>query len=98
MAQLAIRRIEPKVLDRKKQRQFMDWFSLQNGMEHLDDWYSKDVEELCDWGGEPLLRLFNHSLMEALQALFPEKEWKAWKFKNAKNQLDLWNKDHRKHF
>lgn len=53
----------------------------------MDNWYAvsrNDVEKL---GGASLLAHFDRSLSQTLQALYPDHEWRWWRFQGVPTTL-----------
>jgi hypothetical protein len=49
-----------------------------------EDWYNVKLEDLRKRGLSGLLPKYGNSLAKLLPAVFPEYEWKVWKFKSRK--------------
>eukprot|EP01114_Cavostelium_apophysatum_P016205 TRINITY_DN4556_c0_g1_i1.p1 TRINITY_DN4556_c0_g1~~TRINITY_DN4556_c0_g1_i1.p1 ORF type:complete len:468 (-),score=106.38 TRINITY_DN4556_c0_g1_i1:76-1479(-) len=71
-------------LEKSHQKEYLEHIGRQLKVEKLDDWYSITLEQVESIGGASFLpRYYGESLSKALQALYPEKEWIPWKFKQV---------------
>ena len=62
-------------------RRFFEYLEKRLGILQRSDWYSITVEDVANLGGETVLvKYYNHSLSEALVALFPEWKWEKFRF------------------
>ncbi len=43
------------------------------------EWYYVSIRQFLKYGGN-LLKYYNGSLLQALQAIYPDQEWRAWRF------------------
>ena len=81
-------------------REFFDWLSKDLLMKDLQDWYNVSSQDITEKGGSSLLaRFFDHSLYKALQQIYPNHEWLAWKFKYYPVPYGYWSdKRHQQKF
>lgn len=62
------------------QRSFLDSIGKQLGVQQMEDWYHIHASQVAEKGGFGLLNHHNSSLIHALQAIYPEYDWKVWLF------------------
>eukprot|EP01121_Diplochlamys_sp_Union-15-3_P013862 TRINITY_DN4362_c0_g1_i1.p1 TRINITY_DN4362_c0_g1~~TRINITY_DN4362_c0_g1_i1.p1 ORF type:complete len:431 (-),score=54.16 TRINITY_DN4362_c0_g1_i1:183-1475(-) len=67
--------------DVSNQRKFFDWIRSHHSFSSLDDWYHKPKALVHTNGGGGLLETYyNDSLVNALLTIYPEHQWKPWRF------------------
>lgn len=67
-------------IEHSNSRQFFDYLGLHLNLKTLDDFYRVNVEHVKGFGGSALLEtLYNNSLIEALESVYPAHKWLAWK-------------------
>jgi hypothetical protein len=49
-----------------QQREFLDWYAQENGIETPREWSKVSRRDLVKAGGQPLLRIYNGSLSRTL--------------------------------
>jgi hypothetical protein len=78
------------------QRDFMDKAFCQLQLTSLDDWYRVTIRDIEQCGGHGLLNHHNHSLVKALQAIYPHHNWDITKFNKTRNNYwhDIRNQRH----
>eukprot|EP01120_Amphizonella_sp_Union-15-10_P006934 TRINITY_DN2297_c0_g1_i1.p1 TRINITY_DN2297_c0_g1~~TRINITY_DN2297_c0_g1_i1.p1 ORF type:complete len:420 (-),score=58.18 TRINITY_DN2297_c0_g1_i1:119-1378(-) len=65
-----------------KHRKFFDSLSKTLNLSSLEDWYKYKSSDIRNFGGSGLLRsAYSDSYIKALVTVYPEHEWKLWKFK-----------------
>jgi hypothetical protein len=69
--------------DKANQLRLMKSIEQKLQINHPNDWYTKTVKDVQQNGGFTLLKYHNNSLYNALQALYPEHNWKAWGFQKV---------------
>lgn len=73
-------------IDEANQRQLFDWAATQLNITHLDGWYKitlSDIRRLGNGMEAVLNRFYGRSVIRALTKLYPEHDWKVWKFKQV---------------
>eukprot|EP01114_Cavostelium_apophysatum_P021810 TRINITY_DN7703_c0_g1_i1.p1 TRINITY_DN7703_c0_g1~~TRINITY_DN7703_c0_g1_i1.p1 ORF type:complete len:1057 (-),score=241.58 TRINITY_DN7703_c0_g1_i1:7-3177(-) len=86
--------------DVKTQRTFLESIAESLGLEkegggtRLDEWYQVKVSDVIDCGGSGLLKHYDRSIQKALKSIYPEHDWKPWKFENVARNFwkDLQNR------
>jgi hypothetical protein len=66
--------------DRKNQRQYADDLFQELHFTKIEDWYGIKSEDMKQRGGSAFLQRHGDSCMRALQFVYPEFNWKLWKF------------------
>ncbi len=56
------------------------WLVTTAGIKEPKDWYYVSTKQIYMCGGRGVLAHYNGSLIQALQALYPEWTWNAWRF------------------
>ena len=46
----------------------------------MEDWYKLQVKDVYDKGGSSLLSIYNNSPSGLVMSLFPDYDWKPYKF------------------
>lgn len=64
----------------------------------MDDWYNVYSEQIMESGGRGLLLEHLSSTYRALQAVYPEHHWQAWKFIRQPKRQYLEHSEQRKYF
>ncbi len=75
--------------NKSKQRQLMDDIAKRLGIQNREDWYSVKAGQVLGAGGAALKMFFGDSLIQTLQSVYPEYDWKPWQF--AKVYPDYWS-------
>lgn len=65
------------------QRQFFDFLAQKLGLKQKEDWYNWSAVDLLKIPkvGSILKKKYNSSLIQALHSIYPEVDWKPWRFK-----------------
>jgi hypothetical protein len=66
--------------DINNQRKFLDWIESEALIEHKEQWYTTDTNQLRTLGIHRLLCIYNNSLIDMLQAVYHEHTWYPWLF------------------
>jgi hypothetical protein len=69
---------------------FMEWLGKKLDIKHLDDWYSKQRQDIENNGGSTFLYKCGNSILNLLQTVYPDHNWIWYKFKNVPK--GYWNK------
>jgi len=69
--------------DKSTQRAFMDDLGKNLNVKSVEDWYLVSQEEITNFGGKSLLNYYDGSHIKALEAIYPEFDWKTWKFSHV---------------
>jgi hypothetical protein len=72
----------------ENQRAFCDFVARDIGFDPLDDesWYNITVNDFKRRGGERFLqRYYRSSVFALLSNVYPDLDWKPWRFKKAQN-------------
>eukprot|EP01114_Cavostelium_apophysatum_P015052 TRINITY_DN4029_c1_g1_i1.p1 TRINITY_DN4029_c1_g1~~TRINITY_DN4029_c1_g1_i1.p1 ORF type:complete len:534 (-),score=127.16 TRINITY_DN4029_c1_g1_i1:1284-2885(-) len=69
--------------DVKNQRIFFDWLAQKLNVKEWQDWYQIRTAAVSENGGAGILALYDKSHAKALMAVYPEYQWKEWKFERA---------------
>jgi hypothetical protein len=81
----------------KNHVEFFTRLSKKLGFTTLDDWYGISSNQICKNGGVTLLERYKGSPLKALEAVFPNHQWIAWKFHQVPR--GYWNrKDNQRKF
>jgi len=56
----------------------------------MDDWYNVTARQILKRGGSFVRYYYNDSPYKALQTIFPDHDWKRWKFKTV--SMGYWTK------
>lgn len=67
----------------ENQKQFFDWLGSELGYKEMDDWYSVTSLDVINAGGGELLQTKYHSVLHALQTVYPLHSWIGWKFRRV---------------
>jgi hypothetical protein len=76
----------------------MEWLSEEFGIESLEDWYDLQAVDLIGDVGGRFLTYYGGSLINALQANYPDYEWLPWRFKTCPRKYWLQVRNQRKFF
>lgn len=74
--------------------EFMKFAGEALGIQTWEDWYSittsvffpfflfflRDTQQLQQLGAHSLIDYYNHSISKAITSIFPQYDWKLWKF------------------
>jgi hypothetical protein len=71
------------------QKKYVEWLEEQLDIVILDDWYRITCEQLFKFGASILLQKYNYSLVNLLEAIYPNFCWIPWKFSQVSN--DFWD-------
>eukprot|EP01114_Cavostelium_apophysatum_P012589 TRINITY_DN2854_c0_g1_i1.p1 TRINITY_DN2854_c0_g1~~TRINITY_DN2854_c0_g1_i1.p1 ORF type:complete len:464 (+),score=89.13 TRINITY_DN2854_c0_g1_i1:116-1507(+) len=83
-------------IDKRNQRAFFDDLGKQLGMKTWEDWYQIKTTDV-QLHGRGLLNHYGNSLVKAITTIFPEHQWKIWKFEKITE--GFWqNRDHQRDF
>jgi hypothetical protein len=66
--------------DIKNQRIFFDSVAKKLGIEKMEDWYTVKNRDVRDLKVDGVLSRYRGSLIRALKSIYPEYEWKEWRF------------------
>jgi hypothetical protein len=70
--------------DINEQREFFDWVYDQLQFSSKDDWYNLSASDIIRLGGSSLLYYhYNNSPSTALMTIYPNHDWKVWKFQKV---------------
>jgi len=84
----------------KIQQEFLQKLGESLGYKNAEDFYQISRNEIKNFGGKGLLRIYNNSAIDVVMNVFPTVEWKKWKFheekpsgywKDLKNQRDFFD-------
>src|SRR5690348_6678349 len=72
----------------------MDWLGKKLGVVQLEDWYKVSRDDVKRYDSGDILKIYGSSFILALEANYPEHQWKPWLFdrlpygwwKHAENQ------------
>jgi hypothetical protein len=64
----------------KEERHFMDLLGSKLGLKNLDGWYNISAEDIEKNGGKWILKQYNFSAAQTVQAIYPEHNWMPWRF------------------
>ena len=68
----------------KNQRHFLEYTFTTLKLRKPEDWYTVKISQVHDLGGEPLFDYYyGSSLILCLQTIFPEFDWKVWRFSHV---------------
>jgi hypothetical protein len=66
---------------KENQRTFFSLLGKELGYTQMEDWYNLKKEDVEKYGGKALLnKFYDNSPLKALQLVYPEHTWCAWKF------------------
>jgi hypothetical protein len=71
------------LLDLDDQRKVLESMKGTLGISKLDDWYNTTNRAMIRAGGAILLQNHNGSLINVMRSVYPDHDWKEWKFKYA---------------
>ena len=84
---------------KESRRNFFDWASQRLKVSKMEDWYSIKRKQIADLGGYGLLnKYYKDSLILALKDVYPEFDWKVWRFSNGVTQGFWKEKENRRQF
>jgi hypothetical protein len=67
--------------DLENQRRYFAWLGSVLGVRDLEGWYSVKLQDFYAHGGTQLMwSIYNKSPRQAVTTLFPEHDWKPWRF------------------
>jgi len=67
--------------DLTNQHKFVENIALTLNIKTPDDWYNISVHQVYKYGGYTLLNhYYNGSLIKLLRAIYPDHNWRLWKF------------------
>lgn len=67
-------------------RKFFDELSRKLGIKKWEDWYNITYEDVKrNPNGSAILSCYNYSAAKAVINVYPELQWKTWKFKGRRN-------------
>jgi hypothetical protein len=67
----------------QNQKRFLEWLGEDLGISSFEEWYNVGLNAVKKKGAARLLSTTEKSLPELLMALYPEHNWKIWKFKQV---------------
>ena len=79
-------------------KDFFDVIERELQLKSMEDWYNVSTEEVNKLGGSGLLsKYYGGSMFKALAHIYPEHDWKAWRFsrvptgfwQDKRNQFEL---------
>ncbi len=82
--------------NKRVQVQFMNTIGKQLGIRQLDDWYTTNRSQIEQLGGSKLLRVVGGSLFKLLSTVYPDHDWKEWRFKQVSK--GYWNDTNTKEY
>src|SRR4051812_9273128 len=62
------------------QRKFLEDIAKKLELKGYEDWYSLTAADLEEYGGRNVLKYYADSLPKALTNVFPDYNWRVWKF------------------
>lgn len=65
----------------KNQKQYLKWFEELKGIKSPEDWYNITYQNIKDNYGAQILSFFSNSPKKIAKFLYPEFEFKFWKFR-----------------
>jgi hypothetical protein len=68
---------------------YMEWISEQLMISSSDDWYQLEEVDIIERGGSALLSKFRNSPSQLLSKLYPDTDWKLWKFNRCHSLADI---------
>lgn len=71
--------------DPKNQKSFFDEVGKEIGIKHWEEWYNVKTSTLQEYGITLVSDYFGGSVSKALMHLYPEYDWKIWKFNSVPN-------------
>ena len=81
--------------EKKHQRKFFEKIGTQLGLRKPEDWYQIQATDLADKGATMLLtNYFGGNISNALQEIFPEFNWKVWRFSFVPEEFWEHKKNH----
>jgi hypothetical protein len=75
--------------DIENQRYLIKHIEKQLNIKQHEDWYGVTTKSLIRYGAGGLLAMYKGSIVKLLKAIYPEVEWKIWKFRRVRN--GYWN-------
>lgn len=78
-------------VDTENQKRFLNGIAKELSIEKYEDWYRVKSSEISKRGGESLLTRYGDSMIKLLQAVFPDHDWKIWKFDSVSK--GFWKSD-----
>ena len=76
--------------DTKHHKLYAEWLFKKLGYKTMEDWYKISTNIIAqNYGGGLLASKYKNSVIQFLQAIYPEIEWVPWKFDKAPNAY--WN-------
>jgi hypothetical protein len=75
--------------EKANQQSFLETIGKKLGVQHLDDWRNISRQQALDHGGSRLLRMYNDSLQNALESIYPQHPWNF--VKETKHSYGHWN-------
>ncbi len=74
----------------ENQQEYTNDLGTHLGYTNMEDWYDITVEKIIKYYGYGLLHYYNNSTQQFINAMFPDYEWKGYKFSSAPN--GYWDK------
>lgn len=82
----------------KHQRNFFEFISSQLGVKSMDEWYAVNSKDVQHKDFQHIMKLYNESLVQALNSIFPEFPWQPHKFSQLPRGFFLEIQNQRKVF
>ena len=82
----------------KSHRIFFENLSKELKLSNWEDWYKVKRKDIESKGVHPVLVHYDNSHIEALIQLFPQNDWKVWKFNQVSPSFWKEKKNQRKFF
>jgi hypothetical protein len=76
-------------MDLSTQRTFMEYLKGELGFSKIEDWYKVTALNFMNNKGSGLLAKYARSPIQVLQNVYPEYDWKPWRFQNCPK--DTWD-------
>lgn len=73
----------------EKRKAIFDNIARDLFIKNPEDWYKASSLDIAENGGKNILALYGNSVIDALLDIYPEYDWKIYKFKRASPNSSL---------
>jgi hypothetical protein len=70
---------------------YIEYIADIKSIQYPEQWYKVKSSELLPYGGNRLLRNYDHSVYHALKDCFPDYEWQPWRFSSLSSNIIFFN-------
>jgi hypothetical protein len=77
--------------DKANQVEFLNWVKQEMRFKGIGGFYKVTTQDIKDYGGTGLTKLFNDSVYDIVKSAFPQHDWLPWKFSYIPQSI--WQRD-----